>query len=295
MAGQRTYLVVGAWTLAASVCVGAVAGTVPGSPFVGGVFLGLATTLLERASGPAARLATPLSWGFTATLLGVVLLLPVGVAGYRRIQGEDPVGTVALFVLGAALLPGVPLGVLAAGVAGGAAAVVVSMVGLLVALGRTDDWPAFRARLSGTFAHVSLLWVVVIGIVLGSIVGWGATATVVDSRDVRAPVVNFEANYAETAGGGVVTITHAGGQPAPSDTLTVDGEGFADVDGVDHMQAGPWNGTASGVDGAVIEGDSVTVGVDADCEIRIVYVSPGGGLSRVLGVADCTELRGTAS
>lgn len=93
------------------------------------------------------------------------------------------------------------------------------------------------------------------------------------------PQVDFEVSV-EWVGDdrAIVTYTHAGGAPVLAEHLHVRGDGFADVDGVDHQEAGPWRGTVSGErprrgGPAVVEGDRVTVGVEGDCSVGVAYES----------------------
>lgn len=97
------------------------------------------------------------------------------------------------------------------------------------------------------------------------------------------PSALFEVE-AEPVGDGttLVTFTHAGGDPLHADRLHVRGEGFADVDGADHVEPGVWRGTVSGErprrgGPAVVAGDSVTVAITDDCDVLLVYEEDGDG------------------
>jgi hypothetical protein len=98
------------------------------------------------------------------------------------------------------------------------------------------------------------------------------------------PEVRF--SFAFDADAGLLTITHHGGDTVRADTLTIEGEGFADVDGADLTSPGPWVGETSGsTDGepAIVAGDSVTVGAEPDYRFRLVWESPGGSAGTLLG------------
>lgn len=67
-----------------------------------------------------------------------------------------------------------------------------------------------------------------------------------------------------------MTITHTAGDTVAADELAVQGEGFVDASEADMTAAGEWAGT-SGDDGSVAAGDSVVVGVRADCSLRVIW------------------------
>ncbi len=110
------------------------------------------------------------------------------------------------------------------------------------------------------------------------------------TTDTR-PDVELEFGERTTDDGRIVVVEHAGGEPAPADRLEIDGEGFADVEGADQTGPGPWAGEATGRaprhDGpAVVEGDTVTVGVTDDCRLR---VGTEADFRAALGYYDCSE------
>jgi hypothetical protein len=95
------------------------------------------------------------------------------------------------------------------------------------------------------------------------------------ATDTR-PDVELEFEERTTEDGRLVVIEHAGGEPAPVNRLDIRGEGFADVEGADQTGPGPWAGEATGRaprggGPAVVEGDTVTVGIEVtpDCLLRI--------------------------
>ena len=84
------------------------------------------------------------------------------------------------------------------------------------------------------------------------------------------PDVDLEFEERTTDDGRLLVVEHAGGEPAPVDRLDIRGEGFVDVEGADQTEPGPWAGEATGRaprggGPAVVEGDTVTVGVADDC------------------------------
>lgn len=110
-------------------------------------------------------------------------------------------------------------------------------------------------------------FVAVVGAIVGSFVlGLG------ESPSQTAPQVAFEFEYDQS--NRTLTITHTGGDTVRASRLTVRGSGFANVSGVDMTGPGTWQGTASASMGgqpAIAAGDSVTVGFQADGELRVVW------------------------
>ncbi|QPV62256.1 type IV pilin N-terminal domain-containing protein [Halosimplex litoreum] len=122
----------------------------------------------------------------------------------------------------------------------------------------------------------------------------------------------------ENSGGsnwGVLSVTHDGGDSVSSNELYVRGSGFnssganydsgapfegsaavgaelenyvADNGGgqINHVESGPWNGTASGDDSAVVSGDRANVYVSSDYEISVVYQAQEGDTSSTLNEQD---------
>lgn len=96
---------------------------------------------------------------------------------------------------------------------------------------------------------------------------------------------------------GVVTFTHAGGDPLHAEHVYVRGEGFAEADGADHVGPGVWQGTVSGErprrgGPAVVDGDSVSVGVKGNCTVVIAY--EGDGRRGTMAGYECPEFRTVA-
>ncbi len=85
---------------------------------------------------------------------------------------------------------------------------------------------------------------------------------------------------------GLLTVTRQSGDVIPADELYVRGESFADVDEAEMTESGSWAGSASGsADGgsAVVSGDSVSVGVRMDYEVRVVWEASDADKSMPLG------------
>ena len=129
--------------------------------------------------------------------------------------------------------------------------------------GPADEFGEFIATFIGQF---------VFG--LGVSVGGSSRST-----SPRPPAISFQFDYEETGDGrGQLTIVHEGGDSVGAKNLRIVGDRFADVEGVEMTSPGPWQGGTS--DGEVLAGNRVTVGVQSDCEIRVVW--EGGDQSAVL-------------
>jgi len=111
----------------------------------------------------------------------------------------------------------------------------------------------------------------------------GPSVSVEEDDGPSNPVINFEFEYDEVGGDsrGILRITHTAGDTASADQLVVRGSGFADVSDADQTAAGPWQGTASGEDDAVVAGDFVDVGVTADYEIQVVWEAADGSSTTI--------------
>ncbi|WP_136717527.1 twin-arginine translocation signal domain-containing protein [Halorientalis salina] len=105
-------------------------------------------------------------------------------------------------------------------------------------------------------------------------------------RAVETPQVAFSFEYEATGDGtGTVAITHDGGDTVRQSELYVRGTGFADVSGVDMTAGGQWAGSTNRDldDGpAVVAGDRVTLGVESDGELRVIYEASDGDTSATL-------------
>jgi flagellin-like protein len=107
------------------------------------------------------------------------------------------------------------------------------------------------------------------------------------------PQASLSWDYTDTdSGTGYVKITHDGGDTIRANDLYVRGSGFANPssavpdmtsDSGDHWEDA--GGNASGEkdgESAVVSGDSFTVGVDNDYELRVVYEAEEGDTSATL-------------
>ncbi|MFB6172094.1 MAG: hypothetical protein ABEJ23_06135 [Haloarculaceae archaeon] len=142
----------------------------------------------------------------------------------------------------------------------------LAVVGWLAATDRTVPQPAVAA--------LALLLVFLTGAAGGTALA-GPAGALVETQRTGAPQVAFAFDYAGHGDGrGVVTVTHDGGAAVRVDRLSVEGTGIADVPGATQTAAGRWQGAASGRragEAAVVRGDSVAVGVERGCAVRIVY------------------------
>jgi hypothetical protein len=261
--------------------------------------------LTPDGSDAAARFAAQFGQVASIALLVSVALVPLAVGGYRLLTGDDRVRAAALLTAALATLPGLPVGVLWTASYPPAvtplevAAVLVAVIGTALAVVYRRASVADLRRLApAQFAHVAVGILVVVGIGTGAAVGGGLQGSVVDANQLRAPQVAFDGNYTAVDGNrGVVTIRHDGGDRVAVDRLVLTGEGFADVDDAEQVEPGPWQGSVStGADGATVvsSGDTVTVGVEGDCRIRLVHERPALDRIHTIGLIDCAELSGEA-
>jgi hypothetical protein len=105
-------------------------------------------------------------------------------------------------------------------------------------------------------------------------------------RAVETPQVAFSFEYEATGEGtGTVAITHDGGDTVRQSELYVRGTGFADVSNVDMTAGGQWAGTTNGTvddEPSVAAGDMVTLGVESDAELRVIFEDTDGNTSATL-------------
>lgn len=243
-------------------------------------------------SGPAAVLAVALAVAFFPVVTLLVVALPFGVGAHQVRAGRYDGGSLLAWLVAAlAVLPGALLAWMHADTVGLAVAGLVALVALAVALARDDD-PLVAVRSSpAQFAHVGLAVLLVAGLYAGAVAGNEVERDLVESGriSIDVPQAAFDVTYTTTDDGrGVVTITHAGGESVPAAELDVRGMRFVEVEGVDQTHVGPWQGETSGPDGQIVEGDSVTVGVEGDCRVRLVYV---GAEEQTLSDVTCEDLR----
>lgn len=115
-------------------------------------------------------------------------------------------------------------------------------------------------------------------------------AAFVESDRIGDPQVDFETTYTDAGDGtGVVTVTHGGGDPVRADRLRVVSDEFVDVPGADQTSPGRWKGSVSGDGGSVVAGDDVTVGVEDDCTVRVVYEYRD--TANTIALVRCADLR----
>jgi hypothetical protein len=261
--------------------------------------------LTPDGSDAAARFAAQFGQVASIALLVSVALVPLAVGGYRLLTGDDRVRAAALLTAALATVPVLPAVVLWAASYPPAvtplevAAVLVAVIGTALAVVYRRASVADLRRLApAQFAHVAVGILVVVGIGTGAAVGGGLQGSVVNADQIGTPQVAFDGNYTAVDGDrGVVTIRHGGGDRVAVDRLVLTGEGFADVDDAEQVEPGPWQGSVStGSDGATVvsPGDTVTVGVEGDCRIRLVHEHPALDRIRTIGLIDCAELRGEA-
>lgn len=282
-----------------------------------GLLIGLVSSLVNRslywisttyldpaASGPAARFGA--EYVEVVGIFGVLALyvgLPFAVA-YVSSGGDDrglmfhfawAVAAVAFLpVLVASVAasrignPYIPLGRRLVGVV----VPVVFAAGLFVAhrlaLSRSPDG-VDRTPPPAVFANIGVVLLLLGGMTVGAALAAPA-GTLVETYDVGPPATNFEFSTERTDDGMLLVATHAGGDPVAADRLHVTGSGFADVPAADQTEPGVWRGDASGDaprgDGrAVVEGDSVALGVTDDCEVRLTYHY--GGSRTTVAKHDC--------
>lgn len=108
----------------------------------------------------------------------------------------------------------------------------------------------------------------------------GSTAT---QTPPQAPTAAFTFDYDPSAE--LVTVSHAGGAGVRADRLRLEGDSLTAAPDADMDGPGPWAGSTGGtVDGepAVLAGDSVTVGVEPDYVLRVVWTTADGSTTQEL-------------
>lgn len=119
---------------------------------------------------------------------------------------------------------------------------------------------------------------------VGTVVGAVVASFVLGLGNSRSqtPTAAFSVAYDDSAE--TATITHDGGDSIPGSELSIRGTGFQSVSGADMTGPGQWRGTTSGGtdDTAVAAGDSVTIGVRSDYEVRVVWQSAEDSTSATL-------------
>ena len=239
--------------------------------------------------------------GVVVLLLAVVVLLyvvvPVGVAAALAQEHGHPLiyGAAALAAIGVPVVAPVAFvwTVEEAAVGTALLRVVATVAGIAAVL--VAGGVVFRRvtpATEGTGWVLGLNLAVVFLFLLGGLGVQVAAPGFADRHTAEArPDVELEFEERTTDDGRLLVIEHAGGDPAPPARLDVRGRGFADVEGADQTGPGPWAGEATGRaprhDGpAVVEGDTVVVGVTDDCGL---IVGEGPELRAPLDYYDCSE------
>lgn len=81
--------------------------------------------------------------------------------------------------------------------------------------------------------------------------------------------------------GDLLTLTHSGGDSVDPGTVYISGSGFADVDGADLVQEGYWT-EATGQSEPVSAGDSVSLGVESNYQLEVIWQAPDYDFEKVL-------------
>ncbi len=110
-----------------------------------------------------------------------------------------------------------------------------------------------------------------------------------DDDDDRqsTPTASFTFDYEETGDAeGTLEVTHDGGDTILASALYLRGDGWENAANADVTDTGQWAGeTSSRIDGepAVAAGDTITLDVTSDYEIRVVWQPDSGATSATLG------------
>jgi len=263
-----------------------------------GVLVQMVFPMDASRSLPEARIGWTVAVGLLAALVVLYVALPVTAAAILAREYGHPFAHAG--VAAAAIL--VPilttiglawsfdrarrvLGILPRTVAA-AGAVVAVLAGGALAAGRIGPAPS---ETGWTFAlNVAVLGLFLLGAIGAQVVAPGFANR--HTTDVQ-PDVDLAFEERETDDGRLLVIQHAGGEPAPVSELGIRGEGFADVEGADQTAPGPWAGEASGQaprrgGPAVVEGDTVTLGVTEDCRL---VIGLGAELRGSIDYHDCSD------
>lgn len=259
--------------------------------------------LAEAASGPSPVVAHQLLWLLQGAIAVGYVLLPIGVATYYAARGaRHPLYYAVLAIVAILGLPGlrfVVLGLLRGGVTALWAVILAGVVSsglagmLRVALARGPDDPDERIPTS-IFLNLGLVGVFLVGTILGGAVAGGAMAEFVETDAPNRLELTMEASYTSVDGDqnrGILMLRHSGGEVVQPERLTVEGEGFAVVEGVDQTAPGQWRGeTSHGDEGSTVgPGDTITIGVQKDCHVQLLYHYRD--TSTVVQQYECDELR----
>jgi hypothetical protein len=294
MSGARKRLL--AYVAALTFIVGVVGGVVAS--------MTLFVPIDESASLIEARVGSALVKGLLITVVALYVSIPVGVAVFRRGEGDRirHAGIAALAVFG---LPLVFVGTLYTfhqfriGFVGllpfGVLFVLVAVPVLVVVLA----YQGFSDRGSDKGAdwtialNLAVIVIFAVGFVGVSPFGAVFADEYTEQRSGWGPNAVFVAEERPAGGNAsVLTFTHDGGDPIAAANIEVRGEGFADIDAADQTEPGPWQGSVSGErprrgGSAVVSGDSIEIGVTGDCEIALIYSNDE--MATTIADHDCAE------
>lgn len=255
--------------------------------------------LQYAASGPAVRTTALTLWALWGAVALAYVALPGVVTAFRLRRDDATLGHLLQGVV--AVLP-VPALLTVVWLASErprdgrwylVLALLVAVVVLLAAgyrsrRGATDA----EATTAATFLNVTVLVVFLVAYSLGQVGAVAASAEALTVEREFPPHAEFEFEYESTGDGrGVLTVTHDAGDRIRASNLEVVGEGIVAVDGAAQTAEGPWQGEATGRrlggERTVAADDAVTVGVEGDCVVRVVWSSDGGDATQTLAKYEC--------
>jgi hypothetical protein len=242
--------------------------------------------------------------GYWAATAGISLLglAAVFIAGFAVARTDDSMRGRARALLGVGVVAGFPVVLLGAvfvfglsNVPGGRYTLPTVLVLLLPALA-VGGWLGLRRRNAlpwTTGLHAALVLALLSGLLVGGAASVPADGLVEEGID-GTPQVAFEATYEPAENGtGVLTVTHENGDAVPADRLRIQFSGAAAVPNATQTESGPWEGeTSGGEEPSVSPGDSVRLGVQKDCVVRVVYND--GDRRATLAKFECSAVRESA-
>ncbi|WP_435195742.1 hypothetical protein [Natronomonas sp. EA1] len=263
-----------------------------------GPFGGLAYTELTE---PAVRLSHSVVLVAIAFVAALYVLLPVATTVYLVRYGDrDPLVYGAVGALALLGVPSLGLFVWTLGFVDGTP--LVAKVGYLAVLfgaiaiaywyGRSREDGVETGVPLVQFLNLPVVTVALAGLVLGVAVSGAASGLVVE-QSLSGAQVAFDYEYeAVDDERGLLTVTHDGGDTVPARYVHLEGD-ITPVANATQTEDGRWQGDTSTVswrDGPVIaEGDSVRVGVPADCTVRVVYRREG--VASTIALVECADLQ----
>lgn len=270
-----------------------------------GALAGLVVQMVFPLDASASLLEARIGWTVALILLAVLVLLyvalPVGAAVILAREHGNPVvyGATALAAILVPVLT--PVGLVwllqhlptigSLRFVAGAGAFVTLLAGAVLAASRVG--PSTDGTVWVFGLNLAVVCVFLVGFLGVQVVAPGFAAVhTVEYGGFGGPHAQFEFEERSTPDGTVLVVEHAGGDPLVADNVRIVGEGFADVDGVDRTEPGPWTGETSGErprrgGTAVSEDDSTTVGVARECRIRVTYRTDE--TARTLALHECTD------